>query len=92
MPWTDLRLPVAEHVVDPYGQVRDRAEENAEAVEASNVIIGFGYDNAQLAEVRHPTKEDLDQVSEDIPVLIVHQSGRSCARTSRPRAGSGIVA
>jgi len=51
------------------------AEENAEAVEQANVIVGFGYDNAQLAEVRHPTKEELDQVSEEIPVLIVHQSG-----------------
>ncbi|MEJ2541561.1 MAG: amidohydrolase [Gemmatimonadota bacterium] len=59
--------------------LRDWAEENQEAVEASNVIIGFGYDNAQLAEVRHPTKEDLDRVSEDIPVLIVHQSGHLAA-------------
>jgi len=55
--------------------LKEWAEENAEAVERANAIIGFGYDNAQLAEVRHPTKEELDQVSEEIPVVIVHQSG-----------------
>ena len=55
--------------------LKDWAEENAEAVKASNAIVGFGYDNAQLAELRHPTKEELDEVSSEIPVVIVHQSG-----------------
>jgi predicted amidohydrolase YtcJ len=51
------------------------AEENSNAVEQLNMIIGFGYDNAQLAEVRHPTREDLDAVSAEIPIILVHQSG-----------------
>jgi predicted amidohydrolase YtcJ len=51
------------------------AEENAEAVDRVNMIIGFGYDNAQLAELRHPTRDDLDAVSTEIPIMIVHQSG-----------------
>jgi hypothetical protein len=55
--------------------LRDWAQKNAAAVEKIKVIIGFGYDNAQLKELRHPTKEELDAVSQDIPVLIVHQSG-----------------
>ena len=78
------------------------AEENQEAVEAANVIVGFGYDNAQLVELRHPTKEDLDQVSEDIPVLIVHQSGHLAALNnaalelagidaSSPNPGGGVI-
>jgi predicted amidohydrolase YtcJ len=54
--------------------LKDWAEENAEAVEASNAIVGFGYDNAQLAELRHPTKDELDEVSSEIPVMIIHQS------------------
>ena len=41
----------------------------------ANLIVGFGYDNAQLEEVRHPTREDLDKVSADVPIIIVHQSG-----------------
>ena len=55
--------------------LRDWVQKNAAAVEKIKVIIGFGYDNAQLKELRHPTKEELDAVSQDIPVLIVHQSG-----------------
>lgn len=50
------------------------ASDNAAAVRTANVIIGFGYDNAQLKELRHPTKEELDEVSKDIPVLVIHQS------------------
>lgn len=55
--------------------LRDWMEKNAAAVEKTRIIIGFGYDNAQLEELRHPTREELDAVSKDIPVLIVHQSG-----------------
>lgn len=38
-------------------------------------IVGFGYDDAQLKEQRHPTRDDLDQVSTELPVVLVHQSG-----------------
>lgn len=55
--------------------LRDWVQQNAAAVEKTKVIIGFGYDNAQLRELRHPTREELDAVSKDVPVLIVHQSG-----------------
>ncbi|PRY22219.1 hypothetical protein CLV78_107143 [Aliiruegeria haliotis] len=55
--------------------LRDWTSKHSEAVEKAGVVIGFGYDNAQLAEQRHPTREDLDAVSRDLPVIIVHQSG-----------------
>ncbi|GAB5454798.1 MAG: amidohydrolase [Henriciella sp.] len=37
-------------------------------------IVGFGYDDSLLEEQRHPTKEDLDKVSDEIPVMIIHVS------------------
>jgi len=37
-------------------------------------IMGFSYDDSQLKEQRHPTREELDAVSSTVPVLIVHQS------------------
>jgi predicted amidohydrolase YtcJ len=87
-----LQALTASLLAPPDGEVTDIAslvdtlkswaDENRQAVQASNVIVGFGYDNAQLAELRHPTKDDLDQVSEDIPVLIVHQSGHIAALNS----------
>ncbi len=51
------------------------AEESPKFIEKAGWIIGFGYDDAQLTEKQHPTADDLDQVSEDIPVLFIHQSG-----------------
>jgi predicted amidohydrolase YtcJ len=70
----------------------DWAEANAEAVQKAGMIIGFGYDNAQLAEVRHPTGEELDQVSEDLPIVIVHQSGHLGVANSKALEMAGIDA
>ncbi|MEU8923607.1 amidohydrolase [Kitasatospora sp. NPDC048545] len=49
----------------------------------SKWIIGFGYDDAMLAEGRHPTREDLDKVSTTRPVLAIHQSFHLGAVNSR---------
>jgi predicted amidohydrolase YtcJ len=48
-----------------------------------NLILGFGYDDAQIAEKRHPTRQDLDQVSKDIPILLIHQSCHLGAMNSK---------
>lgn len=55
--------------------LRDWMVENAATVNKVQLIVGFGYDQSQLTELRHPTREDLDAVSTDIPIIIVHQSG-----------------
>ena len=38
-------------------------------------LFGMGYDDSVLTEGRHPTKEDLDKISKDIPIMITHISG-----------------
>lgn len=38
-------------------------------------IVGVGYDDAELAEKRHPSRQELDRVSTDRPVAILHVSG-----------------
>ncbi len=63
--------------------LRDWAAANAEAVEQTDLIVGFGYDNAQLAELRHPTRDDLDAVSTDVSIVIIHQSGHLAALNSK---------
>ena len=68
------------------------AEANAEVVEQVNMIVGFGYDNAQLAEVRHPMREDLDAVSTEVPIMIVHQSGHLGVANSPALEMAGIDA
>ncbi|WP_164112973.1 MULTISPECIES: amidohydrolase [Sphingobacterium] len=42
-------------------------------------IIGNGYDDSQLTEKDHPKATDLDKVSTDVPVVIIHQSGHLSA-------------
>ncbi|MCG6926623.1 MAG: amidohydrolase family protein [Acidobacteria bacterium] len=82
----NLLAPPDGEVTDIAGLVRTLevwTEANAETVAALNLIIGFGYDQSQLSERRHPTREELDRVSTDKPVIIVHQSGHFGVANSR---------
>jgi predicted amidohydrolase YtcJ len=54
-----------------------------DAAKKFNLIIGFGYDDAQIAERRHPTRQDLDEVSKDVPILLIHQSCHLGAMNSK---------
>jgi predicted amidohydrolase YtcJ len=97
-----LQALSANLLAPPDGQVTDIAslkatlsawaEANSDVVEQANMIIGFGYDNAQLAEVRHPTREDLDEVSAEIPIMIVHQSGHIGVANSAALEFAGVDA
>ena len=46
----------------------------SKALAAGEWIVGMGYDDSLLAEKRHPTRLDLDQVSTDHPILLIHVS------------------
>ncbi len=70
----------------------DWAKQRKEVVKKVGWIAGFGYDNSQLAENRHPNKEDLDKVSTDLPVIIIHQSGHLGVGNSKALELAGITA
>jgi predicted amidohydrolase YtcJ len=72
--------------------LRDWMAANAQAVAEVGTIIGFGYDNAQLKELRHPTRDDLDAVSRDLPILVLHQSGHLGAMNSKALELTGVTA
>lgn len=72
--------------------LKDWAANNQEAVQKVGWIAGFGYDDSQLAEQRHPTRHDLDQVSADLPVLIIHQSAHLGVANSKALELAGITA
>ena len=55
-------------------------------------IVGFGYDDSQLAEKRHPNRDDLDAVSSEKPVFIIHQSGHLYVANSELLEMAGITA
>lgn len=64
----------------PAGPVRTIPELQAELASWSGAhpdapwIAGWGYDDSLLAEQRHPTRQDLDAVSTEKPVMLMHTS------------------
>jgi predicted amidohydrolase YtcJ len=55
-------------------------------------VLGVGYDDSMLAERRHPTREDLDRVSTDLPVWVVHASRHMAVGNSVALDQAGIAA
>jgi predicted amidohydrolase YtcJ len=54
-------------------------------------IVGCGYDDTLIRENRHPTREDLDRVSTEHPVWIIHTSGHLGVANSLALAIAGIT-
>jgi predicted amidohydrolase YtcJ len=72
--------------------VRDWVDANKESVAKTKLIIGFGYDPATLKEQRHPTRDELDTISTDYAVMLVHQSGHFGAVNSKALEVAGYTA
>lgn len=79
------------HMASLKATLKAWSEEHADTQKEVGMILGFGYDNAQLAEQQHPTREDLDAVSSDVPVLIIHQSGHIGVMNSKALEAAGIT-
>lgn len=58
--------------------IQARLAERARTTPAGEWIRGWGYNDQRLAEGRHPTRDDLDEVTEDHPVIAV----RTCNHIS----------
>ncbi len=68
-----------------------RAHLAAKRPAAGAWIAGWGYDDSLLAEQRHPTRDDLDAVSRDVPIAVLHVSGHLAAANSAALAACGIT-
>jgi predicted amidohydrolase YtcJ len=62
---------------------QDWMKANAGVIKGGGWVIGFGYDDAQLAERRHPTARELDRISTELPVIFIHQSGHLATVNTR---------
>ncbi|MEM6887545.1 MAG: amidohydrolase [Pseudomonadota bacterium] len=72
-------------------ELRSWVERNQQSVAQANLIVGFGYDESQLAEQRPPTRYELDEVSADVPIIIVHQSGHFGVANSLALENAGVA-
>lgn len=49
----------------------------------SGWVFGMGFDDSVLEEKRFPTKHDLDQVSTEFPIMVIHISGHFAVVNSK---------
>ncbi|MGW8704305.1 amidohydrolase [Brevundimonas sp. NPDC055814] len=71
---------------------RDWMNAHEALVRDTQLVIGFGYDDSQLKEHRHPTGEELDAISDAVPILFLHQSGHLGAANDAALAAAGVTA
>lgn len=74
-------LPMPDGQVNSFAQLVDTAnawqgsETGVDFIDNTGWLVGFGFDDSQLEEQVFPTAEVLEQVSQDKPMMIIHQSG-----------------
>ena len=69
--WADLNYPMVASIDDLVNVLK----EHAETLPKGESICGFGFDQRSFAEKLHPTAADLDRVSTEEYVQIMHTSG-----------------
>ncbi|HEX5819388.1 MAG TPA: amidohydrolase [Gemmatimonadales bacterium] len=83
----------------PVGEVRSIADIQAKLTKyladaratPDRLVVAMGYDDGLLKEKRHPTRAELDRVSSEIPILIVHASGHLAVANSPALAKVGYT-
>lgn len=81
--WADCRTP-------PCASIADIQHALLAAAPAIGWIRGWGYDDTQVLEGRHLTRDDLDAVSTGRPVIVLHISGHFAVANTVALAAAGI--
>lgn len=95
-----MTTQLANIAAPPVGPVEDVADLQSvlrqyikdKALQPGEWVVGQGYDDSLLAENRHPTRDDLDAVSTEHPIYLVHVSGHLAAANSSALEIAGITA
>jgi hypothetical protein len=83
--------------VGPVNTIDDVVELLRDHIAANEIppgtwVMGYGYDDSLLEELRHPTRDDLDLASTDHPIGIMHVSGHLAVANSVALAALNINA
>ena len=87
----NLNSPLLSGTVDSMDKLVEALAQKAETLPAGSPIIGYNYDDTQLAEQRHPNRTDLDKASTSHPILISHISGHMAVANSAALEKYGIT-
>lgn len=87
-------LPAPDHNVDdiPALQAELKMWAAKDTAKKFKFVMGFGYDDAQLKEQRHPNRHELDAVTKEWPLIIIHQSGHLATFNTKALEVAGITA
>jgi predicted amidohydrolase YtcJ len=86
-----VQSPPEGKVTDTNGLLRELREwGRGDLAKRFGWIIGFGYDDTRLREQRRPSRTDLDSLSRDTPVIVVHYSGSHLVANSKALELAGI--
>lgn len=77
-------------IADVQRKLRERIEKTNH--EKGKWVFGWGYDATGLEEMRHPNRDDLDAVSKDHPILLMHISNHLMTANSMAHEIAGITA
>lgn len=97
-PGSGLRVLSADLNSPPIGDKKEMADvlaaisAQAAETEPGDWVAGFGYDDTLLAEKRHPTRAELDAISTDHPIALLHVSGHMLVANSAALKIVGIDA
>ena len=72
--FVNLSPPPVGAVTDMASLILNLADFAGRQSDQDGWILGYGYDDSLIKERRHPTRDDLDRVSKDRPILLVHVS------------------
>ncbi|MDG1064810.1 MAG: amidohydrolase [Luminiphilus sp.] len=89
-------LPVPDGAVTDFASLIATLEDwqmspsGVEFIERTGWLLGFGFDDSQLSEGMFPTANELSTVTEEKPLMIIHQSGHFGVFNRRALALAGI--
>ncbi len=83
----DLSLPGIKSIAD----IKAAVKKKVEITPPGMWITGTDYNEFYLAEKRHPTRWEIDEVAPDNPVILSHRSLHGCVLNSMALALAGIT-
>ena len=85
-----LSIDISASSVSSIEDIKAAIYQKAQQTPPSQWLTATGYNDFYLAEKRHPTRRDLDEVSPAHPVILLHRSLHACVLNSRALALAGI--
>lgn len=89
-------LPIPDGTVTDFSSLITALEDwqtsasGIEFIKRTGWLLGFGFDDSQLSEGIFPTANEVSRVTEEKPLMIIHQSGHFAVFNRRALALAGI--